>query len=291
MLHSNNGHGILYPSVCNYITNPLLSVSLNVLCIIGIGLLLLVLNKLFSFIKTVTWVFVSMFYLITLSSPLICTNFFTGTLLSLTVVIITFALFASFQARRSQRSIYSAFAVVTAFSLFHVAFIYLIPVLMLGFMLMQSMNMRSLLAMGMGIVTPFWIVLGLDLASFSDFIIHPYGNLWAELDISQLRVNIICIVFIATATIVLTCVNLIQIINYKQQARAYNGFFVYLAAASILMLAIDYRNAMVYLPVINLCFAVQFGHFFAFNNRLRRYLIVVFLILAVIATHILHIAL
>ena len=65
--------------------------------------------------------------------------------------------------------------------------------------------------------------------------------------------------------------------------RAYNGFFVYLTAFTIIMLAIDYRNAFNYLPVLHLCLGVQFAHFFTTNTHTRRYIAVIILLLVSVA--------
>ena len=156
---------------------------------------------------------------------------------------------------------------------------------------MQTMNLRSFLAMILGIITPFWIVLGLGIADISDFTLPSYESAWAALRTPQLHLSIVYIAIITIFTVLLTCLNLLQIINYKLQVRAYNGYLVYLSVASILMMAVDYPNAFIYLPVINLCFGVQFAHFFTLNSHTRRYIAVIVLIIAAIAGNILQVTL
>ncbi|MGN0229635.1 MAG: hypothetical protein ACI4BH_07485 [Muribaculaceae bacterium] len=286
-----HGHGILFPSLSGSIYDPCISVVLNAFCIILIGLTMVILNKMFNFIRSVTWIYVSTFLLLTFSSPITSSSLFTGTLVGIVIVLTMFTLYASFQNKRSQRNIFSSFALVSAASMFHYAFIYLIPVLMLGYMLMQAMNLRSFLAMLLGIITPFWIVLGLGIADLADFSLPSYESAWAALRTPQLHLSIVYIAIIIIITVVLTCINLLQIINYKLQARAYNGYLVYLSVASILMMAIDYQNAFIYLPAVNLCFGVQFAHFFTLNSHTRRYIAVIVLIVATIAGNILQVTL
>ena len=131
--------------------------------------MLVALNKTFNFIRSVTWVYASVFMMLNASNPITSGMLYSGTIISLAVAIIAFAMFASFEQRRSQRNVFTAFAVIATLSMLQYAFLYLLPVVALGFMLMKVMNLRSTLAMLIGIITPFCIVLVLQLASFSDF--------------------------------------------------------------------------------------------------------------------------
>ena len=46
----------------------------------------------------------------------------------------------------------------------------------------------------------------------------------------------------------------------------------------------DYKNFPIYLPILNLCVAIQIAHTFTISNHLRRYLFVVVLLVAGIAS-------
>ena len=279
----SNSHGIFFPSVAQCFSSIPLSVTINCICIITVAIMMVALNKTFNFLRSVTWVYASVFMMLNAGNPITSGMLYSGTIICLAVVIIAFAMFASFEQRRSQRNVFTSFAVISALSMFQYAFLYLLPVVALGFMLMRVMNLRSILATIIGIVTPFWIVLGLQLADFSDFALPSYESFWTGLQSPQMHINIISIVLIALLTIGLVCANLLHIITYKLQVRAYNGFFVYLAAFTIVMLAIDYRNAFNYLPVLHLCLGVQFAHFFTTNTHTRRYIAVIVLLLASVA--------
>lgn len=172
--------------------------------------------------------------------------------------------------------------------MFQYSALYLLVALALGFMLMRIMTLRSILATIIGIITPFWIVLGFGLAGIHDFTLPSYQSLWAILQHTQMQISFINVVTMATLTIIVTCANLFKIINYKLQVRTYNGFFVYLTALTILMLAIDYPHAFIYISVLYLCFSVQFAHFFTINEHTRRYIAVILLIAIMVALRLLH---
>lgn len=281
-------HGILFPSLAGSITNATASIVANVACTLIIGILMVILNKTFNFIRSVTWIFSSVFLLLMAGNPISSGLLYSGTTMALCVAIITFILFASFQNRRAQRGVFTTFALVTLMAMFQYTYMYLFIALILGYMLMQIMNLRSILAIIIGIITPFWIVLGCHFADFSDFSLPSYQSLWTVMQRPQMHLSFISIIALSVFTIVLTCANLFQIINYKLQVRAYNGFFVYLTALTTTMLALDYRNSFIYLPVLYLCFSIQFAHFFTINNHTRRYIAPIALIVAVIAVRLTH---
>ena len=283
-----NYHGIFFKSLASNITDVTISTAVNVICTLIIGALLLIINKAFNFIRSVTWMHISVFLMLMAGNPITSGTLYSGTLMCLAVAAVTLMMFASFKNRRAQRSVFTAYAVISLLAMFQYAYLYLLIAILLGFLLMQIMNLRSFLAMIIGIATPLWIVLGTHLANVNDFCLPSYQSLWAELQSTQLHISIISMIVLAVLTIATTGANLFQIINYKLQVRAYNGFFVYLTMLTIAMLAIDYRNSFVYLPTLYMCFAIQFAQFFTINTHTRRYIAVIMLLIAVATVRLAH---
>ena len=80
--------------------------------------------------------------------------------------------------------------------------------------------------------------------------------------------------------------------NYRLQKRVYNTFIIVLALLSMGMMCIDYRNMMIYVPILNWCLAVQVAHAFTINSSLlRRYIPLVLLMMATMATYATHVIL
>jgi len=156
--------------------------------------------------------------------------------------------------------------------MFQYTFVYLIPVFFIGFLQMRAMYIRSALAMLFGLVTPFWIVLGLGIIGLEDLHAPQLANVWEHLGVEQYRNVIILLSVTAFVTIVLLIANVLQIINYKMQVRAYNGFFLVLTILTMIVMAVDFDNVMVYFPVLNLCLSIQIAHSFTIQKYLRRYI-------------------
>ena len=264
--------GVCYTSASVLSMQPVISLLLNMVVMIVVCALLSFLNKSFSFIKNVTYVFSSTFLLLAIANPYMITHLYDGTILCLIILVVAGILFSSYQNYYPQRKVFISFAILSACSMFQYAFVYLLPVFFIGFLQMRAMSLRSALAMIFGLVTPFWIVLSTGLVSIESMMPPQMMNVWSEMDTSQSGFIIGVAAITAVCVLILIGVNVLHIIRYKMQVRAYNGFFLVLTFFTLLLMAVDYNNIMVYLPVLNICFSVQMAHTFTINNYLRRYI-------------------
>ena len=264
--------GICYTSAAVLSITPVVSLLLNAAGMVGVCALLAFLNRSFSFVRNMTYVFSSSYLLLAIANPYIITHLYDGTMLSLVVMVGAWIMFSTYLSPYPQRRVYLSFTILSACCMFQYAFVYLLPVFFIGFMQMRAVSLRSVLAMVFGLATPFWIVLGTGMVSLDSLMAPKLLNVWDGLDLSQSRFMIVSLAVTVLFTAVLIGVNVLQIIRYKMQVRAYNGFFLVLSFFTMLMMAIDYNNALVYQPVLNICLAVQMAHTFTIKNYLRRYI-------------------
>lgn len=264
--------GVCFYSVAMLSLPSYLSKLFSIISIVGVCALLSLLNKAYSFIKDVTYVFASSFLLLNIATPEIATRLCDGSLLAVIVVLLAYILFSIYQSQYPQRRIFLISVILSSCCLFQYAFVYLIPVFFIGFLQMRAVNVRSVLAMLFGLVTPFWLMLGTGIVGMDEMQVPQLVNVWRDFDIKQSGYILVLFSTTAFLTLVLLFTNVLQIINYKMQIRAYNGFFLVLTIFTMIMMAVDYNNAMVYLPVLNLCLSIQIAHSFTIKKYLRRYI-------------------
>lgn len=255
---TSEGTGIFFSLRGTLIEAGPLSALINVAGILATGGIMLALNKVFSYVRSVTHLFVSAFFLLQVAHPSGLVSFNTGTLLCLVTALAIMPLFSSYQDRHSQRSIFLIFALIATGSMFHYGFLVLIPAFLLGFMNMGVFNLKGLLAMFFGLVTPFWIVLGLGIATPADFVMSQVDGVWNLAGKS--RMTLVLASLTALLGIVLAVMNLMTIMNYRMQTRVYNAFFVFVLAALLIALCLDFGNVAIYLPLLGLMVAVQIAH-------------------------------
>ena len=257
---STSGTGIFFSLDGELMGSGLLSAVVNLLCLLVTGGLMLALNKVFSYVRAVTHLFVSSFFLLQLAHPASLVSFNSGTLLAIVTAIAAMPLFASYQDKHSQRSIFLIFAMVAAGTMFHYGFLVLIPAFLLGFLRMGVFDLKGLLAMLFGLITPFWIVLGLGIASPADFAMPHINGIWHRPADTSATLLLILTAFTALLGVILAVINLFTIMNYRMQTRVYNAFFVFVLVAVFIALCVDYSDVAVYLPLLNLMVAVQIAH-------------------------------
>jgi hypothetical protein len=203
------GEGIFFTLQGAFIETGPVSAAINVLCLLATGGILLALNKVFTFVRSMTHLFVSAFFLLQLAHPSGLVSLNAGTLLGLMGAVTLMPLFASFQDSHAQRSIFLIFALVATGVMFHYGFLMLIPVYLLGFANMRVLDFKGMLAMLIGLVTPFWIVMGLGITSPSD----AHLPQWALMERPQLTIQFGMALATSAIGIALMVMNLLTVVK------------------------------------------------------------------------------
>ena len=280
----DDAQGIFWGIGESFVDNPAFSATVNLLLLTAVGSLLLWLNKTYLFVRESTTVLGSAFYLLTMANPYVGTSVQAGTVLALIVVVGAFYVFSAYQRSRAQHSVFLAMVIATVCAMFHWAFVLLIVLFFIGFVYMRAMNWRSVVAAAMGIFVPFWIVLGLGIATLADFKPLAINSVWASLELSQVRMFIVNVAVTVLAILVITGVNIGTIANYRLQLRVYNAFFVISSALTIVAMVVDYRDLQVFLASLHMYLAVQLAHAFTISKSAHRYVYIVVLIVWCVAS-------
>lgn len=262
------GHGIFFSFKGLLLADGTLSTVVNVLCLLLTGGILLAVNKVFTFVRSLTHLSASAFYLLALANPSGLVAFNVATLMCLLAVLTLPLLFAAYQDRHSQQRIFLIFALVAMGCMFHYGFLVLIPAYLLGFLYMGVFNLKGLLAMLFGLVTPFWIVLGLGIVSPTEALAPQ----WMFLEKLPMTPLVALAATTAVLGIVLAAMNLHTILNYRMQPRVYNAFLIILLVLSVIALLLDHRDLVVYLPLLSLLVAVQVAQVHTLRTFPYRYI-------------------
>ncbi len=287
----DTGNGVFFSlDATSVVSNPLLSYGINAAVVLVIAFLTVVLNRVYNFVRSVTHLFSSMFLLLMLSNPFVCTQLGAGTVLVLVTVASMFVMFSTYQRKStSQRSVFLIFALLSFCCMFQYAFLVLLVTFAVGLFMMQGIDFRGIIAMLLGIVTPFWIGIGLGLIDPLTATLPHIETIWGSLHGNQVQLVIATTSVVAVLAVLLMIANLFTILNYRRQTRVYNSFFLVLTVVTIAMMCIDYRNMMIYVPLLNWCLAIQIAQSFTINSSFtKRYIPVLLLIAAVIAAYVAH---
>lgn len=261
------------------------SASVNVLCLLATGVIILTLNKVFTFVRSTTHLFASAFYWLQVANPEGLVSLNPGTLLCLVTVLGMLPLFASFQDRHSQRGIFLVFTLIAAGSMWHYGTMVLLPAFLLGFFYMGVLNLKGVLAMLFGLITPFWIAFGLGLVTPADFNAPHIHGIWNITWVWEGTLPIIVATQAAVLGIVLAAINVPVIMNYRMQPRVYNAFLVITLAIVVIAMCLDYTAVAVFLPLLTLMVSIQMAHAHTLHATWPlRYLIILMFVVACLAS-------
>ena len=274
-----SNYGFCFSSTSWWIGNPLLSWGVNLAVVLGIGILLIIMNKEFTFIREITVLFSSFFFLIIATDPALSTRFIDGSLYCLVVLLCTIMLYSIYENPMGRRRIYLIFTILSLCSMFQYAFLFLMPIFFIGLIQVRAFSLPGLIAVILGIITPFWILLGLGLVSINDFMLPSIVNVFKEVDWSKIPILLATNILTVVIGIVMLVANMVKILNYSLQTRVYNGFIVILLLFSIIMMICDYKNILAYITLSACCVSIQVAHFYALSSFKKRY-IVLFVIIA-----------
>ncbi len=286
------GYGTLH-NISTWISSNDTSCFVAVLCNIVIGVLLITLNIMYRYIKTYNcFVFAAVFVLLQGVNPFLSTRFFAGTALCLVVVVSLLFLFDLYGKQQlASQGVFLVMALLSFFSIYHYVFLLLVPLFIVGFAYMRAINLRTVLAIIFGLVTPYWIALGTGLESITSFQAPELSLVWSETPTFAGKSWAVSVAIAITAlTVLLTVGNFKTMLNYSVHVRAYNNFFVALSVFVLLLMIVDYNDFLFYMPLMNLCFAIQFGHWYVVTRHETRQAVTMWLMVAMLTAYIVAMA-
>lgn len=264
--------GLWLPSANDWMPAGVGSLMVNLSVNVLIALMLVLLNKWFNILRSGSNLFAGVFLIMQMALPALMGQFYGGTLLCFIVLFAVMILYCTYNQPYPRQPIFLIFMLFTIGAMTQYAYVFYIPVFLLGCAQMRIFSVKTLLAVMMGIITPVWIMVGFGLVSLTNVEMPHFVNVFTALDSERALHMLISVGFTLVLLVVLCALNLMKVYNYNSKMRAYNGFLVILSVATAILVLVDFTNLTIYLPLLNCCCAFQVGHFFSVKQSRRSYL-------------------
>lgn len=249
-----------------------------------IALLLVYLNKTFNVLRCMTMLQATLYLIMALATPWQLSTLTTGTLLGLVAMTCCFMLFAEYgNAADCQRRVFLSFLLMSAGTAIDASFIILLPIFVFACIQMRVMTLRTILAILMGIATPWIIMLGFGIVALEQLsapAILGYAGLSAP-GVAEAATAAAITGFVGIAA---WTQNVMKILTYKAQSRAMLSLLTLLMLACTIGIAVDPSAAQSLCPLLSCGAALQLGHAFGAIHHTRRAWIAIVCIIIIYLT-------
>lgn len=270
--HLPGDTGMWLPSANDWIAVGRVSLAVNLALNGVIAVMLLLLNKWFNILRNPSNLFAGMFFILQMSLPDLMGQFYGGTLLCLVMLFSTIVLYCTYNQPFPRQPIFLIFFLLTVGSMTQYAYVFYLPVFLIGCAQMRILDVKTVLAAMIGIITPIWIMWGFGIVTFADLEMPKFVNVFSALDTREALQMLVSVGLTVGILFVLGMINLLKVYHYNSKMRAYNGFISIMSVVTIILIIIDYTNIVIYVPLLNCCAAFQIGHFFVSNEFRRSYI-------------------
>lgn len=262
--------GICFPSPNAWGLNAFGGWIANMGSIIIAWIVLSLVNKEFTIVQGSDSVLTGMFAIMTSSNLWLSGSLSSSGLIALANLICLTVLFGCYRKQNATQEMFLISSILAIGSMIQYAFIFMMPVYLIGAIMMKCFSFKSFIAYLMGILAPYWIALGFGIVDFNDFTMPTITNLFDGYSSKfRLVVGLINIGTTVLIGLVLSFINWVKLYAGNTQRRLYNMVVNMLGLFCAACIIIDFNNMVAYLATMYMIAAFQLGNFFALRNVYR----------------------
>ncbi len=267
--------GICLPSPNLWGIPAIWSWLINVAMMMAITTGTFLLNRHYNFIRSTQPVLPAMFVVMVASNPLITTYLSSSILICAMNLVALSVLFGCYKTRNATQQMFLIGTLFSIGSMCQYAFIpYIIPYV-IGAIIMKAFRIKEFLALGMGIIAPYWVGVGLGLVPPDTFRMPEISNLFNGFaPSSDLFILMLSVGIAAFFGLLLGLNNSIKLYAGNSRVNALNMTVSLVGVTSIICIVVDFSNMVSYIATLYLTFAVQVANLCALWNFKSEWLIV-----------------
>ncbi len=228
-----------------YTLSCILNLAATALCASGLWII----NKAFNILPGL--LFSTLFLCLCGTFPQLNAGLSPSLLTALIVLLCTYMLFKLYGRRNATTACLSLFSILSWGSMMQSACLLLMPIFLLGTVFLQVCRPREFIASLLGIITPYWIVLGFGIVSPEQLHFELPLNITHIAGDPQMLIGLLVTAGVAAlALIMLMLYNALHMLSAGVKMRAYHSFVNLLGFACIWFMLFDTANFLTYLATM-----------------------------------------
>lgn len=267
--------GICLPSPNLWDINPVSSWIINTVLLGGCAAAGFFLNRTYNFIRSTHPVLTSLFFVMSASNPWTTGYLSSSTLLCVANLLCLSVMFRTFRSDNATQEMFVIGTFISVGSMFQYAFLPMILAYVCSAVVMKVFRVKEILAMGMGLVAPYWVGIGLGLIPLRWFSLPQLTNLFNDYaHASELFVLLLSVCMAVFCGLILGLNNSIKLYAGNSRVNAMNLTITFVGVVCSVCVVIDFSNMMAYLATLYFTVAVQVANVCALWNVRREGLVV-----------------
>ncbi len=261
--------GFVLPSAGEWLSPGWLDFWLAVACNCLLVLAAALTSRFFNVLRSQTALPMALFAAFQLATPGLSGQVYTGMLLGVTVAWSMMLLFSCYRSAMRTRRVFLIFLALSAGCATQYCFAVYIPIFLVGCGQMRIFNGRTVTAALLGLITPWWIMFALGLINPDELRMPEFVNIFRELRSTTAGLLLVTVGLTALLTVSSFVMNVMKTIAYNARARAYSGAIATVSLATLIGMVVDYRNIILYIPLLNYCAAFEVAGYFSSHRGER----------------------
>jgi len=253
------------PNVWNL--TPIASLLVNLGLILAVAFGMQMLNRRYNFIRLNDYTTISIYLTLTACNPWITQWVGSSTLLVIANLVCWRLLFDCYRARNATQQVFIVASILSFGSMVQYSFLFMIPIYFIAIIILSAMHWREFLAMMMGLIAPYWIVLGLGIVSADSFKMPEITNLFTNFAPPlELLLMLIGLGLAMLMALIVGFNNEMRLFAGNSRILALNNVITLTGIGCAALIIIDFNNMLAYIGTFYLSVAVQGGNLFALHQ-------------------------
>lgn len=255
--------GICAPSPNLWHISPGLSWLLNNILIIAIAIGLIFANKKVVFVPGQDYVFPVLFLITVAANPWLTCRLNSSTLLCAASLGSFYLLMNSYGRSNATQPLFVVGTLAALGSIVQYAFLLFIPIHLICAGTLQLARPKELLAYALGLIAPYWTLIGLGIIPLDAFSMPHLESLFTT-GVSGIDLLFVIIETALAALAIFICAtrNSLSIYTTSVRLMLFNRVLVYFAIGALIFACVDFLNFSAYIETILMIAAIQAANTF-----------------------------
>lgn len=246
-------------------------------------------NRQYNFIPSAGYALPALMPILVCSCCITTATISTSTILMATNIAALFILFGTYESYNASKEFFILATLFSVGSMFQYAFLMMIPVYIIGGIMMKSLRVRETVAFILGLIAPYWILVGLDIVpSPSLRMPDTLKVLSTARGDSDLFIALLGGIIMSIMGVVVAIYNSLRLLMRNARPRSMHATVNVMGFVSVLCMVLNFNNFVSYLGTIALWLAIETAMMFElYHTRSPRLwtagISAVFIILFIIA--------